>query len=47
MPAYRVEAPRASDAIGTALRDAYTREPALPEDMTAILHRLNEQRGSR
>lgn len=40
-PAYRVEAPRASDAIGLALRDAYMRELGLPDDMAAMLRRLN------
>ena len=40
-PAYRVEAPRASDAIALALRDAYDREPGLPDDMAAMLRQLN------
>ncbi|MDG2535973.1 hypothetical protein P6144_20100 [Sphingomonas sp. HITSZ_GF] len=40
-PAYRVEAPRASDAIGLALRDAYVREMGLPDDMAAMLRQLN------
>lgn len=40
-PGYRVEVPRASDAIGLALRDAYGREPSLPEDMAAMLRQLN------
>ncbi|MCP4615481.1 MAG: hypothetical protein GY844_03485 [Bradyrhizobium sp.] len=40
-PAYRVEAPRASDAIALALRDAYARDTGLPDDMAAILRRLN------
>jgi len=40
-PAYRVEAPRASDAIGLALRDAYAREQGLPDDMAAMLRQLN------
>ncbi|KRC82609.1 hypothetical protein [Sphingomonas sp. Root241] len=39
--AYRVERPRASDAIALSLRDAFSREPSLPEDMAAILRRLN------
>lgn len=39
--AYRVEAPRASDAVGLALRDAYARELGLPDDMAALLRRLN------
>jgi hypothetical protein len=37
---YSVQAPRASDAIGLALRDAYSREPELPADMTEMLRRL-------
>jgi len=41
-PAYQVEAPRASDAIGYALRDAFERDLNLPEDMTAMLRWLNE-----
>jgi hypothetical protein len=40
-PGYRVEAPRASDALGLALRDAYVRETGLPEDMVAMLRQLN------
>ena len=40
-PAYRVEPPRASDAIGVALRDAFERELNLPDDMVAMLRRLN------
>ena len=39
--AYRVERPRASDAIALSLRDAYSREPGLPEDMAAMLQCLN------
>lgn len=42
-PAYRVEAPRASDAIGLALRDAYMRETGLPEDMASLLRRLSRE----
>ena len=38
---FRVEAPRASDAIGLALRDAFDRDLGLPDDMMAILCRLN------
>ena len=41
LPAYQVEAPRASDAIGLALRDAYERDLGLPDDMAAMLRRLN------
>jgi hypothetical protein len=40
-PAYQVDAPRASDAIGLALRDAYERDLGLPEDMAAMLRGLN------
>lgn len=40
-PAYQVEAPRASDAIGLALRDAYERDLGLPDDMAAMLRSLN------
>ncbi len=39
--AYRVEPPRASDAIAVSLRDAFGREPMLPEDITLLLRRLN------
>lgn len=39
--AYQVAAPRASDAIGLALRDAYERDYGLPEDMALMLRRLN------
>jgi len=39
--AYRVEAPRASDAIGSALRGAYQDESGLPDDMAAMLRQLN------
>lgn len=40
-PAYRVEAPRASDAIGLSLRDAYARDLGLPDDMAAMLRQLS------
>ena len=40
-PIYRVEAPRASDAVGLALRDAFSGHESLPEDMAALLCRLN------
>jgi len=36
--------PRASDAVAVALRDAFAghgREPCLPDDMAALLRRLN------
>lgn len=38
---YQVEAPRASDAIGLALRDAYERDLGLPDDMARMLRSLN------
>ena len=40
-PAYQVERPRASDAIGLALRNAYDDGIGLPDDMRALLQRLN------
>ena len=40
--AYRVERPRASDAIALSLRDAFDRETGLPGDMVALLRRLNQ-----
>jgi hypothetical protein len=46
-PAYRVEAPHASDAVGSALRDAFARELGLPDDMAAMLTRLNGRAGQR
>ncbi|MFZ5749131.1 MAG: hypothetical protein ACOY45_15915 [Pseudomonadota bacterium] len=38
--AYHVAVPREGDAIGLALRDAYTRDQELPEDMTMLLRAL-------
>jgi hypothetical protein len=38
---YRVEPPRASDAIGASLRDAFDRDLGLPDDMLAMLRDLN------
>ena len=43
---YVVSRPRASDAIGCALRNAYG-EPALPDDMAELLARLNGNGGMR
>jgi hypothetical protein len=40
--AYRVELPRVSDAVERSLRQAYQREPALPEDMRRALRRLDQ-----
>ena len=39
--AYRVERPRASDALAVSLRDAFERESGLPDDMVMLLRRLN------
>ncbi|MCW3835847.1 hypothetical protein ACFQ1E_05035 [Sphingomonas canadensis] len=36
-----MERPRAGDAVGHALREAYERDLGLPEDMSSLLHRLN------
>ncbi|MDF7775745.1 hypothetical protein P1X14_10850 [Sphingomonas sp. AOB5] len=36
-----MQAPRQGDAIGLALRDAYEQDLGLPEDMAAMLRRLN------
>jgi hypothetical protein len=41
VPVYRVEAPRASDAVARALRDAFGGEEGLPQDMIVLLCRLN------
>ena len=41
IPTYRVEAPRASDAIACALRSAFTNDNGLPDDMAALLGQLN------
>jgi hypothetical protein len=38
---YRVELPRAHDAIGVVLRDSYLRDIELPEDMALLLRRMN------
>ena len=38
-----VERPRAGDAIGIALRDAYTRDLGLPDDLAALLGRLDHR----
>lgn len=43
--AYRVQRPRASDAVAGALRDAYDAEPRLPDDMMVLLCRLNGDSG--
>jgi len=40
-PEFRVEAPRAGDAIGGALRGAFERDLGLPDDMAAMLRRLD------
>lgn len=36
-----VERPRTSDAIGSALRNAFDLEGSLPRDMACLLHRLD------
>jgi hypothetical protein len=41
LPVFRVEAPRKGDAIGQALRGLYDRDAGLPDEMTALLMRLN------
>lgn len=41
-PTYRVEAPRASDAIGFALSKAFHNDNGVPDDMAALLHQLNQ-----
>jgi hypothetical protein len=38
---FRVERPRRTDAIASALRDAYAENAGVPDDMLAILGRLN------
>lgn len=42
-----VERPRAGDAIGVALRDAYCREPELPDELATLLRQLNDNGGMR
>ncbi len=39
--AYRVEPPRASDAVAESLREVFAREAGLPDDMVQLLRRLN------
>ncbi|MCW4463050.1 hypothetical protein OK349_15155 [Sphingomonas sp. BT-65] len=41
---YRVELPRIHDAIGVVLRDAYEREPELPQDMIHLLKQMSDTR---
>ena len=38
---YRVELPRACDAIGVVLRDAYERDLGVPDEMAMLLRKLN------
>jgi len=38
---YRVELPRAHDAIGVVLRDSYLRDTDLPDDMVVLLRQMN------
>lgn len=42
---YVVGRPRATDAVGAALRSAYL-DRALPEDMQALLRKLNGHHGA-
>ncbi len=42
---YVVTRPRAGDAVGAALRSAYL-DRALPEDMQALLRKLNGYNGT-
>jgi hypothetical protein len=39
--AYRVEPPRATDAIAVSLRDAFQRDFGLPDDMVRLVRRLD------
>jgi hypothetical protein len=39
--AFRVELPRACDAMGTVLRDVYDRDLGVPEDMASLLRKMN------
>ena len=39
--AFRVRRPRASDAVGGALRAVFGEVPALPEEMLAALRRID------
>lgn len=45
--AYVVKRPRATDAVGCALRDAYTGECGIPQDIADLLARLSEHKGGR
>lgn len=38
---YRVEMPRAHDAIGVVLRDAYARDAGIPDDMASLLKQMD------
>jgi len=40
-----VDRPRASDAIGGALRSAFDRDSGLPADMMRLLRKLDKTRG--
>jgi hypothetical protein len=40
-PGYRVELPRQCDAIGMVLRDAFERDPGVPDDMMMLLRAMN------
>lgn len=40
-----VDRPRASDAIGDALRGAFDRDSGLPADMMRLLRKIDKTRG--
>lgn len=40
---YRIEAPCPGDDIGRALSNAYARDLGLPQDMAALLAKLNDR----
>ncbi len=44
---YVVAVPRASDAVGAVLRDAYDRDRSIPDDMASLLQQLNGNGGMR
>ena len=42
-----VRTPCVTDAVGSALRNAYGRDGAVPDDITLLLRQLNSSGGSR
>jgi hypothetical protein len=38
---YVVRKPRASDAVGGSLRNIYETDPRLPEDLSALIRRID------